>query len=177
MSVRKRLQERLILLKIRHGDAGAYAEVYDEMVDPLFRFISFRVQTVEIAQDLTSEVFLKVWERVNGGDSIDNLRAYFYKVARNLIADHYRKSQAVLWHDGEVEDIEDESHATIERQVTLAEIEVGVKKLRPDWQEVIVLTYIEGLSLKEVADIIGKSYNATRVILHRALNELKRLLK
>lgn len=177
MSVRKRLQERLLILKIRHGDAGAYAEVYDGLVDPIFRFISFRVPTTEIAQDITSDVFLKVWERINGGEAIDNLRAYFYQVAKNLIADHYRKTQAVLWNDSEIENIEDNSQATIERQVTLAEIESGVKKLKPDWQEVIILTYIEGLSLKEVAGIIGKSYSATRVLLHRALNQLKRLLK
>jgi RNA polymerase sigma-70 factor (ECF subfamily) len=177
MSVIKHLKERLLILKIKHGDAGAYAEVYDLMVEQIFRFISFRVPTTEIAQDITSDVFLKVWEKLSGGDEIDDIRAYFYRVGRNLIADHYRKAQPLLWDDKEVEDVESTGEEEITRSLTLGEIESSVKKLKPEWQEVVVLAYIEGFSLKEVADIIGKSHGTTRVLLHRALNELKKLLK
>ncbi len=179
MQASKQLKEQILLLKIRHGDAGAYAEVYDAYVDAIFRFISFRVPSQEIAQDLTADVFLKVWERLSSGEKIKvrNLRAYFYQVARNQVADHYRQDQPALFQETETEDLLASSPDTLASQVTLAEIESALKKLKPDQQEIIILAHIEGFSLKEIAAIIGKSHGAARVDLHRALKELKQLLQ
>ena len=97
MSVSNSIRERILLLKIKHGDAGAYAELYDFYVEPIYRYVLFRVPAKELAEDVTSEVFLKVWERLSGGSEVQNLRAYLYQVARNQIADYFRKDhQATL---------------------------------------------------------------------------------
>ena len=64
----------------------------------------------------------------------------------------------------------------LERQITLADIETSLRQLPPHWQEIIVLVHVEGLKLKEAAAIIGRSHGATRALLHRALNELKKLI-
>ncbi len=181
MSKLTTIKEQVLLLKIRHGDAAAYAEIYDTFVSAIFRYINFRVANEEIAQDLTSDTFLKVWERLTSDTEIKvrNIRAYLYQVARNLIADHYRQQQPLLLEDL-AEELDNNSETTevhLERQATLAEIEQALKKLKPLYQEVIILIYIEGLSIKEAAAILDKTSGATRVLLHRALNQLKSLLK
>lgn len=178
----RRIEEGILLLKIRHGDQAAFATLYDRYVDALFRFISFRVRQPETAQDITSDLFLRVWEylRKPEGKQVLNLRAYLYQVARNLIADHYRATQGQgelpLEEAFEVKAESGRSSEHLERQVTLKEVEQALALLKPEWQEVIVLAHVEGLRASEIASIIGKSTAATRVTLHRALQELKRLL-
>ena len=62
MKISRRIEEDILLLKIRHGNQEAFAVIYDRYVDALFRFVSFRVRSEELAQDITSELFLKVWQ-------------------------------------------------------------------------------------------------------------------
>lgn len=177
MSVSNSIRERILLLKIKHGDAGAYAELYDFYVEPIYRYVLFRVPAKELAEDVTSEVFLKVWERLSGGSEVQNLRAYLYQVARNQIADYFRKDhQATLPVEMVDEKQTTAESVELERQITLADIETSLRQLPPHWQEIIVLVHVEGLKLKEAAAIIGRSHGATRALLHRALNELKKLI-
>lgn len=180
MTFSRRIEEEILLLKIRRGDQAAFAEVYDRYVDALYRFVSFRVRTPELAQDITSELFLRVWQHLTNGETkVDNLRAYLYQVARNLIADHYRGQDELLGLDDMVAAPEHSSsgHAQLERRIALADVERALTRLRPDWQELVLLAHVEGMKPQEIAIIIGKSRGSTRVMLHRAMTELKRLLK
>lgn len=180
MSLTRRIEEEILLLKIKHGDQQAFATVYDTYVDSLFRFVAFRVRTQELAQDITSELFLKLWQYLtqNNEARVKNLRAYLYQVARNLIADHYRSEQKTL----PLEEAIDVgiTHApgqlSPEMRLSLRDIENALTKLKDEWQEVVILAYVEGLKPHEISVIINKSPAATRVILHRALQELKKLL-
>ena len=69
MKLSRRIEEQILLLKIRHGDQEAFAAIYDQYVDALFRFVVFRVRSEELAQDITSELFLKV---------LNHLRKYLF---------------------------------------------------------------------------------------------------
>ena len=60
MKLSRRIDEEILLLKIRHGDQEAFAVIYDRYVDSLFRFVSFRVRSEELAQDITSDLFFKI---------------------------------------------------------------------------------------------------------------------
>ncbi len=176
MKLSRRIDEEILLLKIRHGDQEAFAVVYDRYVDALFRFVAFRVRSEESAQDIVSDLFLKVWQHLTSGErNIANLRAFLYQIARNLVADHYRAAQAALPLE-EVGEIKGSGEAELNVRVSLAEVEKALGQLRADWQEVIILAHIEGLKHTEIAEVIGKSPAATRVILHRAIQELKSIL-
>lgn len=179
MKLSRRIEEEILLLKIRHGDQEAFAVIYDTYVDQLFRFVSYRVPNEESAQDIVSELFLKMWQQFTGEQApqVQHLQAYLYRSVRNLVSDHYRSSQETLPLD---EAIDVPEHAAQDKplvNVSLGEIERGLRKLKPEWQEVIVLAYVEGFKPKEIAEIIDKSPAATRVILHRALQELKKVLR
>ena len=180
MSFVRRIEEDILLLKIRHGDQAAYATIYDRYVDALFRYISWRVRSTEQAEDLTSELFLKVWQYLTDGDKakVQNIRAFLYQSARNLIADHYRTMQEELPLDEAINVTLDKQprHLSVEQRLTLSEVEQGLAKLKGEWQEIIILAHVEGMKPGEIAPIIGKSAATTRVMLHRALQELKKIL-
>lgn len=177
MQTARKLQEEILLFKIRHGDEAAFAKIYDRYVDALFRFVSFRVPTTEQAQDIVSELFLKLWQNVSQSDvRINNLQAFVYQMARNLIADFYRATQESLPLEAVDAISTPASRAVSASQTDLTEIEFALRQLKPEWQEVVVLAYVEGFKPREIALIIGKSPAATRVMLHRALQELRRIM-
>lgn len=177
MQLARRIEEEILLLKIKHGDQEAFAQIYDLYVDSLFRFVNFRVPTPEQAQDIVSELFLRLWQRLREPEAkVHNLRAFAYQIARNLIADYYRSAQETLPLEQAYETPHTKKESSPEFNMSLREVEDGLRKLRPESQEIIVLAHIEGIKPKEIATIIGKTPEATRVMLHRALQELKEVL-
>src|SRR6266566_458854 len=89
-----------------------FIQVYDQFADAIFRHCWFRVSDRERAKDLTQETFVKVWKILDRGESVENMRAYLYRIANNLIIDHYRKKKDVsldlLQEDG-FEPLEDKT--------------------------------------------------------------------
>jgi len=178
------LKEKYLLFRAKNKDPEAFAEVYDIYVDRIYRFVFFKVNRPEEAQDITSEVFLKTWQYIIDGKEIKNLNALFYKIARNLVIDHYRKaSQKDISLEGlkasetELRDLTDNQINKIEVKLEIDKIEEKLMGLKDEYREIIILRYIEGLSINEIADIVEKRKGAVRVILYRALNTLKELLK
>ncbi len=160
-------------------------EIYDKNVGKIYRYIFFRVGSEEQAQDLTSEAFLKGWQYLNGEQGkkqLKNPRAFFYQVARNLIVDFYRQKDRAPISLEEIADksIADKKDDPAERASRIQELE-SVKKsllqLNPDYQEVIIWRYLDELEIKEIAEILEKSEGAVRVLLSRALADLKEILK
>lgn len=155
----------------------AFLELYDELAEPLFRHCYFRVSSREVAEDLVQESFMRMWNYVSEGKAVDNPRAFLYRVAGNLVIDHYRKKKETsldtLADEGfdpvgtgaqEILDHADGAYAT-----TLLE------QLEPHAREVLVLRYVNGLSIGEIAEIIGESDNTVSVRIHRAIEKLKKL--
>jgi len=156
-----------------------FTKIYDEYVDSIYRFVFIKVNSNEIAEDLTSEVFLKSWEKFKQkqGDSIKNPRAYLYKIARNRIIDFYRERGKTTIISIEQEKIVLKSDENLEenqeKDMNLEKIQKALTNLNSDYQDVIILRHIDGLSIKDIAKIFDKSNGATRVMLHRAMQQLK----
>jgi len=175
------LKEKYILLKAKNKDPEAYSQVYDLYVDKIYRFIFFKVSTQEEAQDLTSEVFLKVWQYIIDGKEVKNLNALLYKVARNTVIDFYRQArQKDVSLDDQIEshpkDLSDDLIKKVEAKIQLETIEDKLKELKDEYREIIILRYIEGLTITEISEITEKKKGNVRVILYRAVNTLKDLL-
>ena len=179
-----KFQEKLLLLRLKKKDPEAFSKVYDLYVTPIYRFIYFKVATKQDAEDLTSEVFLKIWQYVNETeDEIENLRALLYRSARNLVIDFYRRNaKKDITQDMEVlSNISDERQQSllsrIETEFEMKNIEKVLRRLKDEYREIIILRFIEELSITEIADILDKSKGSVRVLLHRALKVLRELLK
>lgn len=165
-----------------------FLEFYDQYVEKIYRYIFFRIGSQELAEDLTSEVFLRSWQYVNQNQesesslrAMQNPRAFFYQVARNLLVDfHRQKGKSPISLD-EITDIKiaDKKDDPIEITARSIEMEIVKKALvniNEDYQEIIIWRYLEELEIKEIAEILNKSEGAVRVLISRALNNLKGVL-
>ena len=165
------------------GDDQAFGKLYDKYINEIYRFILMRVRNTEEAQDLTNEVFLKIWQYISTNDSdIDNVRAFLYRMARNIVIDGYRKSgkEMLALDDEMIESLPDESidlEGEIEKQDEVNAVLSVVDKLPNDQRELILMKYVQDLSVKEIAQVLEKSRGAVRVAMHRAIKKLKTLLK
>jgi len=186
LKVVKKFKEKQLLQQLKHKDKEAFIKVYDEYVQDLYRFIYFKVGREAEAQDLTSLVFLKAWQHIQNNSLSDSktLRALVYKIARHAIIDHYRESSSKLEVSLDDEDnpieIVDESQdlsEDLDRKNNLALLREQLPLLKEEYREVIVLRFVNDLSLEEIADVTGKSRGNVRVILHRALASLKEMVE
>jgi len=153
-----KFKEKLLLIRLKKKDPDAYAEIYDLYVTPIYRFIYFKVATKQDAEDMTSEVFLKIWAYITETDhKIDNLRALLYRTARNLVIDSYRKkAKQDIAQDSEILNlVEDEKQqsllANIETGIEMQNIEKVLRKMKDEYREILILRYIEELSISEIA--------------------------
>lgn len=165
-----------------------FSQIYDDNVDRIYRFIVLKVNSTEIAEDLTSEAFLKGWEAfkessnpgLNKQNYIENPRAFLYRIARNLVTDHYRQKGRTQVISTEYASIID-PHSNIEEMSAvgsdLYNIKSALNKLNDDYKEVVIWHYLEDLSVPEIAKILDKSEGAVRVTIHRALKALKEEVK
>jgi len=156
-----------------------FNQIYDQYIDKIYRFIFFKVSSLEITQDLTSEVFLRFWQCLESGTEIENHRAFLYQIARNLVIDYYRKknqAQFVSFEDIQIKDakIDIENQANFDSEMN--RVHQALFKLKPEYQEVIVWHYLDDFSVKEIANLVNKSENAVRLIIHRALKQLRDII-
>jgi RNA polymerase sigma-70 factor (ECF subfamily) len=165
------------------GDAEAFGELYDRYVDLVYRYIYYRVGTSQLAEDLTSETFLRALRRISsftwqGRD----VGAWFVTIARNLIADHYKSGRYRL--EMTTDDIvetgsklvsDGPENAVLEAMQNKVLLE-AVKQLNAEQQECIVLRFLQGLSVAETAQAMGKNDGAIKALQYRAIRSLGRLL-
>jgi len=161
-----------------------FSQIYDDYVEKIYRYIFLKVSTAELAEDLTSDTFMRGWKAfcaAASGDHppIENPQAFLYQIARNLIADHYREKgkEPQVRFDEENQDTPDPQAAVEEMAADrseMYEVKQAITALKDDYQEAVVLHYIDEVSVPEIAVILAKSEGAVRVLLHRALKALKK---
>ena len=165
------------------GDPEAFGELYDRYVDQVYRYIAYRVASAAVAEDLTSETFLRALRRIGtftwqGRD----VGAWFTTIARNLVADHYKSGRYRLElttddvsDSGSAPVIEGPERAVLESMTNKVLLE-AVKKLNPEQQECVVLRFLQGMSVAETAQVMGKNEGAIKALQYRAVRALARML-
>lgn len=159
-------------------DKKEFLDVYDEHADAVYRRCLFKTSNQETAQDLTQEAFTRTWDYLAGGKEVDNLKAFVFTVANNLIKDHYKKKRAVTMSDmGEFDPqrIMDEVE-NIEAKVEVEEVIRALKKLKEVDRDVLTLNMVEGFGPKKIGEIIDERENTVSVRLHRARARLRSVL-
>jgi RNA polymerase sigma-70 factor, ECF subfamily len=165
------------------GDGEAFGRLFDTYVDTVHRYISYRVRDHALAEDLTSETFLRALRRISsytwqGRD----FGAWLVTIARNLIADHFKSSRykLELTTSDLVEAGIDRTEPGPEDQVlaglTNDTLLAAVTRLNPEQQECIVLRFLQGMSVAETAAVLGKNDGAIKALQYRAVKALGRLL-
>jgi RNA polymerase sigma-70 factor (ECF subfamily) len=163
------------------GDTDAFASLYDRYVDVVFRYVLFRVGDRELAEDVTSETFLRALRRI-GTVSYQgrDVGAWFVTIARNLVLDHVKSSRFRL--EVTAADVSDNKQVQVgpEQQVmsnvTRAALLACIDQLGDDQRECIVLRFLQGLSVAETAKIMNRNDGAVKALQHRAVRRLAQLL-
>lgn len=150
--------------------------LYDNHADAIFRFCFFKTGDREIAKDLTQDVFVKVFKHITKGEEISNEKAFLYAIAKNVVIDFWRKKKSVKESDlpeGFMQSVPSQSNTEIfaEYQIFLSLLD----KLSPTDREVIILRYVEDLSSKDMAEVLGQRENTVLVRISRATAKLKEL--
>jgi RNA polymerase sigma-70 factor (ECF subfamily) len=179
-----KIEEKLLLLKLKKKDPEAFSQIYDLYITPIYRFIYFKVATRQDAEDLTSEVFLKVWQYITETENeVENLRAFLYKSARNLVIDFYRRNakkdltQVMEVLNSVVDERQQSLLSSIESKIEMENIETILRRMKDEYREIIILRYIEELSINEIARVLDRSKGSVRVLLHRALKVAREILQ
>jgi len=155
-----------------------FSKIYDKYIDKIYRFVFLKVNSPEVAEDLTSETFLRGWQtfRIQNSEfRIQNPPAFLYQIARNLVIDYYREKGKVQLVSADYRIIDPrinlEERANLNSE--LEEVKRGLAELKDEYQDVIIYRYLDELSVPEIAKVMQKSEGTVRVLLHRALNALR----
>ncbi|MES9539162.1 MULTISPECIES: sigma-70 family RNA polymerase sigma factor [unclassified Actinomadura] len=172
---------KALVLRARDGDAEAFGSLYDHYVELVYRYVYYRVGTHALAEDITSETFLRALRRIcdfhwQGKD----FGAWLVTIARNLVADHFKSGRYRL-EVCTAELIEpDRPQEGPERAVldamTNRTLLRAVRRLNSEQQECVVLRFLHGLSVAETALIMDKKPGAIKALQYRAVRSLARML-
>jgi RNA polymerase sigma-70 factor (ECF subfamily) len=159
----------------------AAGELYDRHNERIFRYVWARVREDQTAEDLTGEVFARMVTGLPGYRPTDvPFQAWLYRIAHNLIVDHYRKegrSSLVPLQQAEAVREEGNSPASIvEQQLAIDRVRKALGALEPSQCEVILLRFLVGLPLQEVALTLDKSVAAVKGLQYRGLIALREQL-
>lgn len=162
------------------GDSEAFGILYDCYQPKIYRFALLRVGSREDAEDITHRVFMKAWENIGKYEERGvPFGGWLYRIARNDIIDYYRTRK----EEASIDSIDPEAfvaqhhpEADAENAIQLARVHKALFAIKPEYKDVIVMRFVEELSLKEVAHAMEKSEGAIKVMQHRAIGELRKLL-
>ncbi|MBU4360949.1 RNA polymerase sigma factor [Patescibacteria group bacterium] len=186
-----KLKLAILVKKVRQGDDEAFGKIYDEYIKKIYNFIFFKTPSKEIAEDLTHEVFIGLLEYLKKTEHLINeLQGLIYKIARNKIADYYKriadKDRNLELKEEIATDFSAELQTTpgielenvIDQKMDIKLVMKCIEKINnKSFEEVIILRFIDDLSLKEISKSINKSVSATSITLYRAINKLREILK
>jgi RNA polymerase sigma-70 factor (ECF subfamily) len=173
--------ERQLVLQAQAGNAEAFGQLYDAYMERIYRFVYFRVEDQQTAEDLTSQVFLRAW------NNLDRFRlggtpylAWLYTIAHNAVIDHYRTRKVTtpledvrLSQPDYAEVVEND----IDFAVEMSSIKSAMQTLTDDQQRVLTLKFIEGMTNDEIARHLGKREGAVRALQMRGLRALAKQLE
>jgi RNA polymerase sigma-70 factor (ECF subfamily) len=171
---------RFIVRMAKRGKKKGMEKIYEIFAEPVFRYIFLRVGNREEAEDLTSRIFLKVFRRIKTyREGEVPFSAWIFRVAHNELVDYFRLKKPI---PQSLDDVYDEpTSSSFEPEVKLLEEELqkriiqALMQLTAEQREAITLRYLEGFSIKEIAEIMGKGEGAVRSLLSRALRRLNHI--
>jgi len=183
------LEQEKELVERAKNYAQAFGELYEQYYSPIFGYVLRRTAIIETAQDVTSETFFKALKILNQFEWRDvPFSSWLYRIATHEIANYHRKNKQRFSPLNEVSDSRAdpaliaeneliEAEAELERYEDFLALHASISKLKVKYQEVITLRFFENKSLKEICVILGKREGTIKSLLHRALEQLGRLIK
>jgi RNA polymerase sigma-70 factor (ECF subfamily) len=171
--------EDRLLGQARQGNQDAIMQIYESYFSPVYNFIRLRVADQQLAEDLASDVFVKLVGALRSHTAPrHSLRGWLFRVARNVLHDHYGRSRHLTtealdeWLPAPGDD---DPEIQFVRSLDVERTRDALRMLSPEQQEVLILRFGQMLSLQETAEIMGKNIGAIKSLQFRAVNALRQI--
>jgi len=161
------------------GNALAFAVLYDRYADRVYRHVTYRIGPRPECDDITQQTFLKAWQAIPRYRVTDvPFVAWLLTIAHNLVVSYYRskRDHEPITPDFQKPDDNADPQAEVEQRDRQMAVRLAIGRLKPEFQQVVAMRYLEELDYPHIAQQIGKKEATVRVILHRALQQLRREL-
>lgn len=162
----------------KQGDSSAFEELYAEYVSAIYKFVYYRISHKQTAEDVTSDVFMKALGRIQQFDeSKGTFQSWLYAIARNTLVDHYRTKKETVdieqaYEVGENHDLD----GHVDRARELEKVRAYLDTLPEDQREIVLLRVWDDLSYQQIAEIVGKSEAACKMMFSRSIGKLRKEL-
>ena len=168
-------EESKLLLRARALDVRALSKIHDRYYAEIFRYAYYRTGEDTVAEDITSEVFLRLLVGLRSGHPpLTTLRGWLFGVASHLVADHFRRESRTAPPNILEDKVSPQAEA--EKNLRHDEVRLAIRNLTDEQQEVLALRFGEGFSVEETAHMMKKSVPAVKSLQFRAVETLRSLL-
>ncbi len=166
-----------LVQRASEGDGEAFGKLYDRYLDVVYRYVYYKVGNAAEAEDLTSQLFMKAWEAMPRYQWREiPFSHWLMRLARNAVIDHYRTRKPRGELDETLVSQEPDPQGAYLRGEEMRGLEAALRRLPEEQRSLLVLRFVEGMDYAEVAAILGKNAGALRVMQHRALAALRRIM-
>ena len=155
------------------GQAEAFGKLYDAFIRKLYDFIYYKTLNKEVAEDITSTVFMKAWKNIQQCNA-DSFLAWLYTIARRAVIDYYRQHR----ENRDIDDCwdlasEEDFIGQIDGHLKIESIKEAMRSLKNEDREIIIMRFWMDLTFKEIAQRVGKKEGAVKMALSRSLTSLR----
>jgi len=156
----------------------AFLEAYDKHADAIFKHCYFRLFNRERAKEIMQDTFLRAWEQMAKGVEIKNIKAFLYRIATNLIIDDTRKKKTssldLMQGQGFNPAVSDTD--AIFNRLDGERVKKMIERMDEKYATVILMRYVDDLTVKEISEILSVTQNVVSVRIHRGLKEIKKII-
>jgi len=153
---------------------ATFDAIYDTYADAIFRHLYYRLGSRDRALDLSQEVFAGLWKQLSEGKAVANPRAYLYRSAHNAFVNEIARAKKDLSLD-QLADVgyEPASPEDIEAQAVQQELVDKIEAIEEPYRSALVLRYVDGFRVKDIAELLGERENTVSVRVKRGIELLK----
>ena len=171
--------EKKLVERAQHHDQEAFAQLYEEHFDKIYRYVTLKIGNETEAEDMTQQVFL------NALQSISSFKwkgvpfsAWLFRIAHNQVVDYFRsKKRTTVPLDESLASDNNNPQLLTEQKLDIEQLILATKQLTEAQREVISLRFAGELSIAQVAKAIGKSQGAVKALQHSAIVALRKTLR
>ncbi|MGL4741447.1 MAG: RNA polymerase sigma factor [Sarcina sp.] len=174
--------EKKLIQGLKKSDDKAFDYLLDIYGDDILKFCYMKTSDVNIAEDLTQEIFIKIFKYIGKFKGDSSLKTWIYKISLNICREYYRKNKKVTYFDEQVtkeSDIEDEFDLEEEilELIDNAVIASALAKIKIDYRDIIYMFYYKDFTIKDIAKILDENENTIKTKLRRGRTALEVALR
>ena len=164
-----------LIQRAQKGDRESIGWLFERYQPAIFRYLYYRLGDQQAADDLCSEVFLRMLRSLPAYQDRQtaSFQSWLFRIARNLVVDYFRQNKPNQELQENIPDSEPQPEAAFEKNLTHAALQLGLAQLSSEQSDVIILRFILEMPIAQVALVLGKSEDAVKGLQRRSLLALR----